>query len=91
MNVESRMDEFSKVSHKQNLQDVSDRMEEFEPIEKVSKYSSKDKYGTLPYGIKPIKCCPECGEFMDIHEIKDNQAIYYCMGCSKTISIVTEK
>ena len=91
MSVESRMDEFTKVSDKKNAQDVSGRMSEFEPVDKSQKYSSKDKASTLPYGIKCTRPCPECGEFMEIQEIKEKEAIYYCKTCGKIQSVLIEK
>ncbi len=87
MSVESRMDEFLKVADKQNIRDVSGRMSEFEQVEKVTQYPSKDRFGTLPYGIKKVKSCPDCGEFIEIQEIKDNTAIYFCEACGKNIYI----
>ena len=91
MSVETRMDEFEKVSDKKDIHDVSSRMAEFEQVDKGSKHSSKDKFGTLPYGIKRVRPCLECGEFMEIQEIKEKEAIYYCKHCDKTISITTVK
>lgn len=88
MSVESRMDEFEKVSDKQKAHDVSGRMAEFEQVDKTQKHTDKDKNSTLPYGIKRLRPCPECGEFMEIQEIRENKATYYCQGCKKTIDIL---
>lgn len=87
MNVESRMAEFEKVSDKQNPQDVSERMKEFEQVDKEIKCPVKNKEAALPYGIKRIRICDTCGEFMEIQEIKEKQAIYYCPNCDKTVTI----
>ena len=65
MNVESRMDEFEKVSHKTTKQDVKERMGEFDPVDKVQKQLTKEKSSTLPYSLKRYKTCPHCGEFME--------------------------
>ncbi|MBE6024865.1 MAG: hypothetical protein E7231_17075 [Cellulosilyticum sp.] len=91
MSVESRMDEFEKVSDKKNTHDVSGRMEEFEQVDKRNKYIDKDKTGVLPYGIKRLKSCPVCGEFMEIQEIKEKDALYYCKGCQKVVTFSVEK
>ena len=66
MSVESRMGEFEKVSDKENTQDVSKRMDEFEQVDRTQKKFSKDKFGILPYGMKKIRPCPNCGEIMEI-------------------------
>lgn len=87
MSVESRMDEFAKVSDKNMAQDVSGRMAEFEQVDKTQKYPSKDKVGALPYGIKPLRPCTECGEVMELQEIKGESAIYYCKSCDKQVSV----
>ena len=43
MNVESRMDEFEKVSHKATNQDVEGRMDEFKTADKTQKHLIKEK------------------------------------------------
>lgn len=91
MSVESRMGEFEKVSDKENNQDVSKRMDEFEQVDRTQKKFSKDKFGILPYGMKKIRPCPNCGEIMEIEEIKEKEAIYYCKACNLTKSILIEK
>ena len=91
MSVESRMDEFEKVSDKKTAQDVSRRMQEFEQVDKSQKYPSKDKSGTLPYGIKRLRPCPECGETMEIHEIKEDEAVYHCKSCGNKLTLAIEK
>lgn len=87
MNVESRMDEFEKVSHKATKQDIKERMGEFDPVDKVQKQLTKEKSSTLPYGLKRYKTCPHCGEFMEIHELKETEAIYICKSCEQRTTI----
>lgn len=90
MNVESRMDEFEKVANKEEAHDVSELMAEFEKVNKAHAEGSKDKQGTLPFGIKSRKPCPECGDFMEIKEIKEDKALYYCKTCRETVVISVE-
>ena len=88
MSVESRMDEFKKVSNNKVMQDVSGRMEGFEKTKKLKKDNLKDKFGALPYGIKGVKPCPQCGEFMEIEEIKEKKAIYLCKNCHQSFEVI---
>lgn len=85
MSIETRMDEFEKVSNKEQPQDVSNRMAEFEAVDKYQKKLSKEKYSTLPYGIKRYKTCPQCDEIMEIHEIKGANVIYKCKTCHQNM------
>lgn len=87
MSIESRMDEFEKVSHKTTEQDVKERMEEFDPVDKVQKKLTKEKTSTLPYGLKRYKTCPHCGEFMEIHELKETEATYLCKNCKQRTTV----
>lgn len=88
MNVESRMDEFEKVSHKATNQDVEGRMDEFKTADKTQKHLIKEKSSsTLPYGLKRYKTCPNCGEFMEIDELKETEAIYSCKSCKQKMNI----
>lgn len=83
MRVEFRMEEFEKVSHKGTAQDVTERMAEFEVVDKVAKYPSKEKSGTLPYGVKRFKMCAQCGEIMEIHELDEKEVTYCCKSCGQ--------
>lgn len=91
MSVESRMEGFEKVANKEEAHDVSKLMDEFQEVYKAHKTASKDKLAALPFGIKSVRLCPECGEFMEIKEIMEGKAIYYCKGCREDISIIVEK
>lgn len=91
MSIESRMDEFERVSNKKLVQDVPKCMDEFEPVDKTPILPIKEKNSTLPYGIKRFKTCPSCGEFMEIHELKDGEAIYQCRTCDKNVSVLINK
>lgn len=88
MSIESRMDEFERVSNKKLIQDVPECMDEFESVDKGHILPIKEKTSTLPYGVKRFKTCPSCGEFMEIHELKGEEAIYHCHTCDKHISIL---
>lgn len=90
MNVESRMAGFEKVANKEGAHDVSGLMDEFQKVNKIHVEGSKDKEGTLPFGIKTRKPCAECGGFMEIKEIKENKASYYCKTCKETVVISVE-
>ncbi len=90
MSVESRMDEFERVSNKQIKSDIKGRMEDFKEVDKSQTHTGKEKSSTLPYGLKRFRSCPHCDEFMEIHEVKDKQAIYHCPNCNRRISIDIE-
>lgn len=87
MSIESRMDEFEKISHKKGVTDVEGRMEEFETIEKEKKLPTKEKISTLPYGMKRFKVCTACDEMMEISEFKEHEVIYICKSCGQKITI----
>ena len=87
MSIESRMDEFKKVPHKEVKQDIDGRMEGFEAVYKGQKQEPKEKNSTLPYGYKRYKTCPHCGEIMEIHELKETEAIYICKDCKQIATI----
>lgn len=88
MNVDSRMDEFEKIEHKIKNQDVKGRMEEFKNVDKMQKQDFKDKAtSTLPHGVKRYRTCEECGDSMEIEELKEAEAIYYCKTCKQKVSI----
>lgn len=90
MKVEMRMDEFQKVANKEPAHDVSELMDEFEKVNKTHVQGVKDKEATLPLGIKSRKPCPECGGIMEIKEIKENKASYYCKVCKETVAVSVE-
>ena len=79
--VEIEVDRRKKMS-------IESRMDEFEPVDKGHTLPTKEKTSTLPYGVKRFKTCPSCGEFMEIHELKGEEAIYHCHTCDKNISIL---
>lgn len=85
MSIESRMDEFTKVSEKGAKEDVRVRMDEFEPVPEHQKFSTKEKNSALPFGFKRFKTCPTCNEFMEIQEVKGHEAIYKCEVCNKEV------
>lgn len=88
MSIDSRMDEFKKVAHKVKDQDVKGRMEEFKIVDKAQKEDIKEKAtSTLPHGLKRYRNCLECGEIMEIEELKETEAIYYCKSCNQKISV----
>lgn len=87
MSIEARMEEFEKVSDKEQIQDVSSRMAEFKTVDKQQKRLSEEKYSTLPYGIKRYKTCPQCDEIMEIYEIKGSHTIYKCKSCHQYTAI----
>jgi len=87
MSIESRMDEFEKVSSKKLATDISERMEEFEPIEKDKNLPTKGKTSTLPYGVKRFKTCVMCGEIMEIHEFKEQEVVYTCKSCGQKVTL----
>ena len=83
MSIESRMDEFEKVSHKEEKKDVKQRMDEFEEVANKQGSSSKEKSASLPYGLKRYNTCPYCGEFMEIDEVQGRKGAYKCLSCKK--------
>lgn len=87
MSIESRMDEFERVSNKKIATDVTGRMEEFEPVDKDQKLPAKEKISTLPYGVKRLKACLTCGEMMEIREFKEDEVIYICKSCGQKITL----
>ncbi len=87
MSIESRMDEFEKVSNKKLMTDISGRMEEFEPVDKDKNLPTKEKTSTLPYGVKRFKSCALCGEIMEIHEFKEEEVSYICKSCGQKITL----
>ena len=86
MSIESRMDEFERVSNKKIATDVTGRMEEFEPVDKDQKLPAKEKIITLPYGVKRLKACLTCGEMMEIREFKEDEVVYICKSCGQKIT-----
>lgn len=91
MNIDSRMDEFEKVQHKSKNQDIEGRMEEFKSVDKMQKEDFKDRStSTLPHGVKRYRTCRECGDTMEIEELKDTEALYYCKTCKKKVGIKTK-
>ena len=87
MSIESRMEEFEKVSHKKEAADVKERMEEFETIDKDKKTQDKEKESTLPYGVKRFKVCTACDEMMEISEFKAHEVIYICKACGQKMTL----
>lgn len=88
MNIDRRMDEFEKVEHKVKEQDVKGRMEEFKTVDKMAKVENKEKStSTLPHGAKRYKTCLECGDMMEIDELKEDEAIYLCKTCKRKVSV----
>jgi hypothetical protein len=88
MSIEKRMQDFEKISEKQlTTEDVSKRMEEFDKVQEDTKRVSREKTGSLPYGLKRYSPCPYCGEFMEIQEVNDKDAAYLCDYCHKTSKI----
>lgn len=87
MSIESRMDEFERVSNKKVVTDVTGRMGEFEPVDKNQKLPTKEKTSTLPYGVKRLKTCVVCGEMMEIREFKEHEVIYICKSCGQKIAL----
>ncbi|WP_069999671.1 hypothetical protein [Cellulosilyticum sp. I15G10I2] len=88
MSIEKRMQDFEKVSEK-NLtsEDVSKRMAEFDKVASETKHHSNDKTGSLPYGLKRYRPCPQCGEFMEIQEFAADAATYLCSTCHKATQV----
>lgn len=91
MNIESRMDEFKKVADKimTNEEQIRVRMNEFEEVPRKSQ-CSKEKESELPYGLKRYILCPHCEEIMEIHEVKEKEAIYRCQHCNQDFKIQYE-
>ena len=87
MSIESRMDEFEKVSHNKEKKDIKKRMDEFEEVAKHQGSSSKEKSASLPYGLKRYNTCPYCGEFMEIDEVQGRVGTYKCTKCKKEATI----
>lgn len=86
MRIQDRMDEFKKVSNRDTHQKVEERMKDFNQVIKETKEKQEEKESALPYGFKRYRACPECGEFMEIHSIKDKKAFYCCHHCGNKAS-----
>lgn len=87
MSIESRMDEFERVSNKKKVTDVTGRMEEFDSVDKDQKLPTKEKTSTLPHGVKRLKACSACGEMMEIREFKEYEVIYICKSCGQKLTL----
>lgn len=87
MSIESRMDEFERVSNKKVMTDIAGRMEEFETVDKTKNLPTKEKTSTLPYGVKRFKTCAACGEVMEIHEFKEQEVVYTCKSCGQKVTL----
>ena len=87
MSIESRMEEFEKVSHKKEVTNVKERMEGFETIDKDKKIETKEKVSTLPYGVKRFKVCTACDEMMEISEFKTHEVVYICKACGQKMTL----
>lgn len=88
MSIEKRMQDFEKVSQKQEgVEDVPKRMAEFDKVPGASKQVSHEKTGSLPFGLKRYRPCPYCGEFMEIQEVIKDEATYLCDACNKVSKI----
>jgi len=88
MSIEKRMQDFEKISEKQQgVEDVPKRMEEFDKVTADKKRLSNDKTGSLPYGLKRYRPCPHCGEFMEIQEVMKDGATYLCNACCKVSKV----
>lgn len=88
MNVESRMDEFKKVADKvmESEEEVALRMDDFEKVSKTAA-RVKEKESELPYGIRRYIPCQNCEEIMEIHEVKEREAIYRCHHCQRELKV----
>ena len=91
MNIESRMDEFKKVADKKMVHEeqIRLRMNEFEEVPRKIKFSkdSKEKESELPYGLKRYILCPNCEEIIEIHDMKEKEAIYRCHHCNQDFRV----
>lgn len=85
MGIESRMDGFKKVGSKEYVEDVQERMKDFEEVDRHKGHEIEYKQSTLPFGLKKYKNCPHCGEFMEIEAIETKEVIYRCKHCKAQV------
>ncbi len=68
-------------------QDITRRMEGFDPVSKKKDSNVRSKTGNLPYGHKRYRHCNNCGELMEISSMDNEIATYVCRNCGESLKV----